>query len=109
MVRTSISVKWGDPSRGVNSVIISKLRKVENISLIVLLITQKASKILFQCLVCSFRLPVSLRMVAGGEVTRDFEHLEEMLPEFGDELWSSVTNDNVWEAMMPKCPAIWLS
>ena len=41
-------------------------------------------------------------MVAGGEVTRDLEHLEEMLPKFGDELRSSVTDDIVWEAMMPK-------
>ena len=41
-------------------------------------------------------------MVAGGEVTRDLEHFEEMLPKFGDELWSSVTDDNVWEAMMSK-------
>ena len=41
-------------------------------------------------------------MVAGGEVTRDLEHLEEMLPKFGDKFRSLVTNDTVWEAMMPK-------
>ena len=41
-------------------------------------------------------------MIAGGEVARDLEHLEEMLPKFGDELRFSVTDDTVWEAMMPK-------
>ena len=41
-------------------------------------------------------------MVAGGEVTRDLENLEEMLPKFGDKLRSSVTDDTIWEAMMPK-------
>ena len=75
---------------------------MENISPIVLLITQKTPEVLFQHLICSFRLPISLGMVAGGEVTRDLEHLEEMLPKFGDELRSSVTIDTVWEAMMPK-------
>ena len=83
-MRTSISVKWGDPSRGVNNVIISKLRKVENIHPIVLLITQKTPEVLFQRLIGSFRLPIGLGMVAGGEVTRDLEHLEEMLPNFGE-------------------------
>jgi hypothetical protein len=41
-------------------------------------------------------------MVAEGEVTRDLEYLEEMLPKFGDELRSSITNDTIWEGMMPK-------
>ena len=100
-MKTGISVEWGYLSRGVNIIVIRKLRKVENVGPIVLLITQKASK-LFQCLVCSFRLPVGLRMVAGGEVTRDLENLKEVLPKFGDKLRSSVTDDIVWEAMMPK-------
>ena len=37
-------------------------------------------------------------MVVGGEVTRDLERLEEMLPK----LRSSVTNDIVWDATMSK-------
>ena len=41
-------------------------------------------------------------MVAEGEVARDLEHLEEMLRKFGDELRSSVTDDTIWEAVMPK-------
>ena len=101
-MRTGISVEWGDSSRGVNNIIIRKLRKVENLGPIVLLITQETPEILLQRLVCSFRLPIGLRMVAEGEVARDLEHLEEMLPKFGDKLRSSVTDDTVWEAMMPK-------
>ena len=101
-MKTGISVEWGYLSRRVNNIVIRKLRKLENVGPIILLITQKASEILFQCLVCSFRLPVGLRMVAGGEVTRDLEHLEEMLPKFGDELRSPVIDDNVREVMMPK-------
>jgi hypothetical protein len=86
----------------VNSIIIRKLRKVENLGPIVLLITQETPEILLQRLVCSFRLSVGLRMVAGGEVAGDLEHLEEMLPKFGDKLQASVTDNTVWEAMMPK-------
>ena len=65
-------------------------------------VNNHAPEVLFQRLICSFRLPIGLGMVAGGEATRDLEHLEDMLPKFGDELRSSVIDDTVWEAMMPK-------
>ena len=64
-------------------------------------VNNHAPEVLFQRLICSFRLPIGLGMVAGGEATRDLEHLEDMLPKFGDELRSSVIDDTVWEAMIP--------
>jgi hypothetical protein len=86
----------------VDSVIVSKLRKVANISPIVMLITQKTPEVLLQHLICSFYIPIGLGMVAGGEVTGHLENLEEMLPKFGEELRSSIIDNAIWEAMMPK-------
>ena len=78
-----------------NNIIIRKFRKVENLGPIVLLITQETPEILLQRLVCSCRLPIGLRMVAEGEVTSDLEHFKEVLPEFRDELGSTVADDTI--------------
>ena len=40
-------------------------------------------------------------MVVGGEVTCDLEHFKEVLPEFQDELGSTVADDTIGKAMMP--------
>ena len=40
-------------------------------------------------------------MVAGGEVTSDLDHFKKVLPEFGDELGSTVADDIIGKAMMP--------
>ena len=40
-------------------------------------------------------------MVAGGEVTSDFEHFKKVLPEFRYELGSTVADDTIGKTMMP--------
>ena len=45
-------------------------------------------------------MAVCLWVVAGGDVTSDLEHFKEVLPEFRDELGSTVADDTIGKAMM---------
>jgi hypothetical protein len=46
-------------------------------------------------------LAVGLRVVAGGEVTSDLEHVKKVFPKFRYELRSMIADDTIRKAMMP--------
>ena len=62
---------------------------------IILMVIGENPEILFNFLVCSFRLTIGLGMIGGGEGSLDSDALVQFSRELGRELWSSIADDLV--------------
>ena len=64
---------------------------------IILLIVDETLKILFQRLVGTLSLAICLRMIARRKLNRNVEMFEHVLPKLWDELWTTITNNIIWQ------------
>ena len=92
----------GDSSGSTWSIVVSKLHKWEEISLVVLLIIAVNVEILFQSLVSSFSLTITFGMITRGEVKSDIKSLSKRVEEMGDKLWTPVRGDMGRYSMLGK-------
>jgi len=93
--------------RGVDVVVVGKLRQGEECVPVILPFSDEEPQVLFQFLVDPFRLSVSLRMVSSRR--HGFNSLQsvQFLHEGSNELWSAVGDDLPWKAMkFPDVPKV---
>ncbi len=97
-----LSVEYGEwtfACRAVDSVVVGELRQWEPVTPVGLSIVNKDSKVFFDFLVDLFRLSIGLQMECCGRVWHDVKHSVQFFHESGDELWTSVRDDDLRRAM----------
>jgi hypothetical protein len=75
------------------SIVVSKFSEGKERRPVVLLVVAEYSEVLFECLIESFSLSVSFRMIARGEVNLHVQRLSEGSEEAGDKLRFPVASD----------------
>jgi hypothetical protein len=75
------------------SIVVSEFSKGKERRPVVLLVVAEYTEVLFECLIESFSLSVSFRMIAQGEVNLHVQRLSEGSEEVGNKLRSAVASD----------------
>jgi hypothetical protein len=88
-------------SRGVDMIVVLKLRKGKEVIPIILTLVDEETEILLQLLIDSLRLSVSLGMISRGSRQFDSEEPVQLPSELGNELGATVRQHLFREAMMP--------
>jgi hypothetical protein len=82
------------------SIVVSEFSKGKERRPVVLLVVAEYAEVLFECLIESFSLSISFRMIARGEVNLHVQHLSEGSEEMGNKLGSAVTSDMRRDSML---------
>jgi hypothetical protein len=75
------------------SIVVSEFSKRKVQRPVVLLVVAEYVEVLFECLIESFSLSISFRVIAQGEVNLHVQRLSEGLEEVGNKLGSTVASD----------------
>jgi hypothetical protein len=82
------------------SIVVSEFSEGKEWRPVVLLVVAEYMEVLFECLIESFSLSVSFRMIARGEVNLHVQRLSEGSEEVGNKLGSTVTSDMRRDSML---------
>ena len=83
-------------------IVVCELSEWEQAKPIVLLVIAVDLDVLFQSLISSFGLSVTIRMITGGEVKLHVESETERLEEVRIEFGTSVGSNVAWDTMLQK-------
>jgi hypothetical protein len=88
------------PVDALQSIVVSKFSEGKERRPVVLLVVAEYMEVLFECLIESFSLSVSFRMIARGEVNLHVQRLSEGSEEAGNKLGSVVASDMRRDSML---------
>jgi hypothetical protein len=84
----------------VDVVVILELGKWKKVHPVVLCLIDKKAEVLFQFLIDSLSLAISLWVEGGRRSEFDAEHAVKLTSELGNKLWSSVRYDSAGQSMV---------
>jgi hypothetical protein len=92
-----VGEEWGNACGCIRSVVACELCEGQEFRPVVLLIVGVYLKILLKCLVHLLGLFIPFQVITRGEVEMDVKGFTQRMEEVGDELWSPVRGDVMWE------------
>jgi hypothetical protein len=82
------------------SIVVSEFSEGKERRPVVLLVVAGYTEVLFECLIESFSLSISFRMIARGEVNLHVQCLPKGLEEAGNKLGSAVASNMRWDSVL---------
>src|SRR5882672_10772868 len=99
-VEALVGEEGGDHSSRMRSIVVCKFGKGQEVDPVILLVVDVYLKVLFQDLVNSFSLPISLWVIGHREIGLDTEQLAKRPPEARDEVLPTIRDDVCGCAML---------
>jgi hypothetical protein len=95
-----VGKEWRSASGCTRSIVVSEFSKGKERRPVVLLVVAEYTEVLLECLIESFSLSISFRMIARGEVNLHVQRLSKGSEEAGNKLGSIVASNMRWDSVL---------